>query len=199
MESSFGHYFSQVKIHTDTEAHKLTRYVGAKALTTGKDIFFGKGFYDPASEAGEKLLKAEKVLNMLTGKKPLRTLSRTHNRDLGVRKGMPIGVKITLRGNEAEEFIKRALWVKENRIADYSFDPEGNFSFGISDYTDFEGMKYDPEIGIVGMDICVTLARPGKRVALRRISPKKLPHSQRVSREEGITFVKNKFKVEVVE
>ena len=149
-------------------------------------------------EAGEKLIKAEKVLGMLTNRTPVRTLSRTHNRDLGVRKGMPIGVKVTLRAKDAEEFIKRAFWVKENRIAGYSFDPEGNFSFGISDYTDFEGMKYDPKIGIIGLDVCVTLTRPGKRVALRRIAPRKLPVNQRISREEGAAFVKNKFKVEVV-
>ena len=60
-------------------------------------------------------------------------------------------------------------------------------------------MKYDPEIGIIGLDVCVTLARPGKRVTLRRITPRKLPMSQRISKDEGVTFVKNKFKVEVVE
>lgn len=150
-------------------------------------------------EAGEKLIKAEKVLGMLTNRTPVRTVSKTHNRDWGVRKGMPVGVKVTLRGKDAEEFIKRAFWVKENRIASYSFDPEGNFSFGVSDYTDFEDMKYDPQIGIIGLDVCVTLARPGKRVTLRRITPRKLPMSQRISKEEGVTFVKNKFKVEVVE
>ena len=150
-------------------------------------------------EAGDKLIKAEKVLGMLTNRTPVRTLSRTHNRDLGTRKGMPIGTKVTLRGKEAEEFITRAFWVRENRIAGYSFDPEGNFSFGIPDYTDFEGMRYDPEIGIIGMDVCVTLARPGKRVAMRRISSRKLPKSQRISSDEGATFVKNKFKVEVIE
>ena len=150
-------------------------------------------------EAGDRLIKAEKVLSMLTKKTPVRTLSKTTNRDLGIREGMPIGVKVTLRDKEAEDFIQRALWVKENRLASYSFDPEGNFSFGVSDYTDFEGMKYDPEIGIVGLDVCVTLARPGKRVSLRKIAPRKLPKSQRISKEEGITFVQNKFKVEVIE
>jgi large subunit ribosomal protein L5 len=149
-------------------------------------------------EAGEKLQKAEKVLNMLTDRKPIRTISRTTNRDLGLRKGMPIGCKITLRGKEAEDFIKRAFWVKDNRIADYSFDPEGNFSIGISDYTDFEGMKYDPEIGILGLDLCVTLSRAGKRVALRKIARRKIPSNQRIRRDEGMTFVQNRFKVEVV-
>jgi large subunit ribosomal protein L5 len=149
-------------------------------------------------ESGEKLSKAERVLEMLTSRKPVRTISSTTNRDLGIRKGQPIGCKVTLRGQEAEDFIKRAFWVNENRIAEYSFDPEGNFSFGISDYTDFEGMRYDPEIGIIGLDLCVTLARPGRRITLRRIGRRKLPKSQRISREEGIEFMKNKFRVDVV-
>ncbi len=42
-------------------------------------------------DAGEKLIKAEKVLNMLTDRKPVRTISKTTNRDLGIREGMPIG------------------------------------------------------------------------------------------------------------
>ncbi len=77
---------------------------------------------------------------------------------------MQIGCKVTIRGKEAEEFVKKALWIRENRLAKYSFDPEGNFSFGIQDYTDFPGMKYDPEIGIFGLDVSVSLSRPGKRV-----------------------------------
>lgn len=149
-------------------------------------------------EAGEKLIKAEKVLNMLTKRKPVRTISRTTNRDLGIREGMPIGCKVTLRGKEAEDFIKGAFWVKDNRIANYSFDPEGNFSIGISDYTDFEGMKYDPKIGILGLDLSVTLSRAGKRVALRKRGKRSIPRSHRVRREDGIEFVKNRFKVEVV-
>lgn len=149
-------------------------------------------------EAGENLEKAEKVLGMLTKVTPVRTQTKTPNREWGLRIGMPIGCKVTLRGKPAEEFIARALWVKENRINDYSFDQEGNFSFGINDYTDFEGMRYDPQIGILGMDVCVTLTRPGKRIALRNISPRKLPKKQRITKEEGISFVKNKFKVEVI-
>jgi large subunit ribosomal protein L5 len=149
-------------------------------------------------EAGENLEKAEKVLGMLTKVTPVRTNTKISNREWGLRKGMPIGCKVTLRDKPAEEFIVRAFWVKENRINDYSFDQEGNFSFGINDYTDFEGMRYDPQIGILGMDVCVTLTRPGKRIALRNISPRKLPPKQRITKEEGITFVKNKFKVEVI-
>ncbi|NIP36651.1 MAG: 50S ribosomal protein L5, partial [Thermoplasmata archaeon] len=89
-------------------------------------------------EAGERLMKAAQVLEMLTDRKTVQTLSNTTNKDLGIRKDMPIGVKVTLRGEEAVDFFKRAMWVRQNRIANYSFDHEGNCSFGISDYTDFE-------------------------------------------------------------
>lgn len=150
-------------------------------------------------DAGERLLKAEKVLQMVTGRKPVRTVARTTNRDLGIRRGMEIGAKVTLRGKAAEEFVRKALWIRQNRIAEYSFDPEGNFSFGITDYTDFPGMKYDPEIGIFGMDVCVTLGRPGRRVQYRRAMRRKLPKHHRLTKEEGIAFVKQKFGVEVVD
>ncbi len=149
-------------------------------------------------EGGEKLIRAEKVMEMLTSRKPVRTISRTTNKDLGLREGMPIGCKLTLRGKEAEDFIKKAFWVKENRIADYSFDNEGNFSFGVNDYTDFEGMRYDPQIGIFGLDISVTLVRQGKRIALRKRQQRRLPQKQRISKDEGKNFAMNKFKIEVI-
>lgn len=150
-------------------------------------------------EAGEKLIRAEKVLELLTQRKPVRTLSRTTNKDLGIRRGMPIGCKVTLRGEEALGFLKEAFWVKNNRLAGYSFDPEGNFSFGIADYTDFKEMKYDPDIGIFGMDICVTLGRSGTRVKNRKHARGRIPKDHKVSPEEAKGFVKTRLNVEVVE
>ena len=150
-------------------------------------------------DAGERLLKAEKVLQMVTKRKPIRTLAKTTNRDFGIRRGMQIGVKVTLRGEEAEEFVKTALWIRENRVAEYSFDPEGNFSFGIQDYTDFPGMKYDPEIGIFGLDVSVALSRPGKRVSKRRVLRRTVPHHHRLTKREGIEFVRSRFNAEVVD
>jgi len=150
-------------------------------------------------EAGEKLTRAEKVIELITSKKPTQTISTHTNKDLGIRKGMPIGCKVTLRNEDAPEFLKKAFWVKENRIMNYSFDTEGNFSFGISDYTDFEGMKYDPQIGIFGLDINVVLRRAGKRVRLRKRARSHIPHSHRVTRVEAIEWVAKTFDVEVLE
>lgn len=150
-------------------------------------------------EAGDRLVKAKKILEQVTSQKPVITRAKKTNRDLGVRPGMEIGCKVTIRGPAAEEFLKRAFWTRSNKIAEYSFDKEGNFSFGVADYTDFEGVKYDPEIGIFGMDVTVTLKRPGKRISQRRILQSRIPKHHRISQEEGREFVRSKFSVEVVE
>ena len=150
-------------------------------------------------EAGDKLLKAVKVLELVTGQKPVQTLSKSTIRDWGIRRNMPIGTRVTLRGPKADEFLRKALSIRSNRLAAYSFDPRGNFSFGVPDYTDFEGMKYDPEIGVFGMDIAVVLERPGFRIARRKIARRRIPKAHRISKDEGIEFVRSSFKVEVVE
>jgi len=149
-------------------------------------------------EAGERLERAKRVLELITTHKPVQTLSRTTNKDHGIRDGMPIGTKVTLRGDVAHDFLKRAFWTRDNRIASYSFDPRGNFSFGIGDYTDFEGMKYDPDIGIFGMDVSATLSRSGFRIARRRIRKKTVPERHRVTMKEGQQFLRDHFNVEVV-
>ena len=150
-------------------------------------------------EAGERLVKAQKVIEMVTGQTSVQTISKTINRDLGIRKGMPLGCKVTLRGESAEEFLKKALNIREYRIPAYSFDREGNMSFGISDYTDFAGMKYDPEIGIFGMDINIVLRRGGNRITQRAVMRRRIPKKHRMERSEAVAFMKERFKVEVVE
>ena len=112
---------------------------------------------------------------------------------------MPLGCKVTLRGETAENFLNQALSIRERRVPEYSFDKEGNMSFGISDYTDFEGMKYDPEIGIFGMDISVVLRRPGNRITQRALLRRRVPMKHCVDRDEAIQYMKDKFEVEVVQ
>lgn len=150
-------------------------------------------------EAGERLKKAEKVLESLTGQKPIETLSKTTNKDWGIRDLMPIGCKVTLRGKKANEFITEALSTRENRMAGYSFDDEGNLSFGIPDHTLFKSQKYDPNIGIFGMDVNVTMKRYGYRVKNRRVARRRIPHKHRVQKEETMNFFRERFNVEVIE
>ena len=149
-------------------------------------------------EGGDKLQKAEKVMQMVTEGNPSRTLSKVTNRDWGLRKGAPIGVRVTLRGDAADAFIRKALDIRQFKVPDYSFDDGGNLNFGVSDYTDFPGMKYDPEIGIFGMDIAVVIERPGGRVRRRRLHSRRIPAGHKVTRAEAMALMKAKFNVEVI-
>ena len=150
-------------------------------------------------EAGERLRKAESVLENITYHKPVQTLSTITNRELGLQKRMPIGCKVTLRGDEARDFLKKAWDTRENRIADYAFDEQGNLSFGIPDHTLFKDQKYNPDIGIFGMDVCITIEKPGYRIKKRRIQQRKIPHTHQVSKEEAMSFISKTFNVEVIE
>src|SRR2546425_11285837 len=88
-------------------------------------------------EAGEKLVKAQKVLELVTKQKSVQTLSHQAVRDWGVRRNMPIGTRVTLRGGPAEAFLAEALSIRNNRLPGYSFDSYGNFSLGIQYYTEY--------------------------------------------------------------
>lgn len=170
-------------------------------MTMGmRDVRIGKVVVNiGVGEAGEKLSKAQRVLQMVTRQKPVQTQAKQGVRDWAVRKNMPIGTKVTLRGERAAEFLRRALAVRDNRLPKYVFDPHGNFSFGIADHTDFEGMKYDPQIGVFGMDVNVSLVRPGYRIKERRVSTSRVPRRHRVSKEEALAYAHQTFGVEVSE
>jgi large subunit ribosomal protein L5 len=150
-------------------------------------------------EAGEKLKKAETVLQGVTGQKPIQTLSKSTIKDWGIRELMPLGCKVTLRHKAAENFLVAAFKIRENKLSGYSIDAQGNFSFGVPDHTLFEGQKYDPNVGIFGMDICVTMQRAGYRIKDRRVRQRKIPSRHFIPGEDTAKFLADKFKVEVVE
>nr|AMR06938.1 ribosomal protein L5 [uncultured archaeon] len=150
-----------------------------------------------AGESGEKLIKAEKLLERLIERKPIRTISKHKIPSWGLKKGDPIGCKVTLRGKEAEEFLKRGFSAKDNQLKESNFDEYGNFSFGVHEYIDIPGIKYDPDIGIFGMDIAVTMERPGYRIKRRKLKKKKIPTRNLLSREESIEFIKKKFGINI--
>lgn len=152
-----------------------------------------------AGQAGERLNKAARVIEMLTNHKPVFTTAKRTVRDFNIRKGLQIGAKVTLRKKDAEDFLKRALFARDYKIQNYSFDQQGNAYFGIADYTDFEGMKYDPEIGIFGLDVAVVLRRKGGyRLPRRRIGSKRLPQNMKIAKEDSMKFLTEKFNVKIV-
>ncbi|HIH61966.1 MAG TPA: 50S ribosomal protein L5 [Methanobacteriales archaeon] len=148
-------------------------------------------------EGGERLARAEKLLETMTGQKPVKTISKVTNPEFGIRKKQPIGCKVTLRGEKAEEIIKKFLDGIGNKIKASQFDDQGNVSMGIEEHIDMPGMKYDPDIGIFGMDLSITFEKPGYRISRRRIQKRKVPRKHRVTREEAIKFMKEKFNVKI--
>jgi len=111
----------------------------------------------------------------------------------GVRKGEPIGVVVTMRGKNATLILKRLFEAKENQIKNSSFDDFGNVSFGISEHIDIPGIKYDPKIGILGLEVAVSLARPGFNIRLRSKHKAKIGNKHRISKKETQDFLNNEF------
>jgi len=134
--------------------------------------------------------RAEKLLEMLGGgRKPVVTASRSRS-TFGIAKGKPVGVKLTLRGKQAEDLLRQALAAVDNRIKSSQFDSEGNFSFGVKEYIELPGVKYKHEIGVLGFDVVVTLRRAGYGITRRRVQARKLPKSQKISREDAMAWAK---------
>ena len=148
-------------------------------------------------KSGEPLEKAKKVLTQLTNKTPTTKQAKKAIKDWGVRKGEPIAAVVTLRGNDASEFLKRALDAVSNKVSESSFDDYGNFSFGIKEHIEIPGTRYVPELGIFGATIHVTLGRPGYRIRSRAIRPSKIGRNHYVSREDAVKFMQNNFGLNV--
>jgi large subunit ribosomal protein L5 len=150
-----------------------------------------------AGEAGPKLERAKKLLEKISGMKVI--VTKTHKRTtFGIAKNRPIGVKVTLRGERAKNFLINAFKANENKLKADCFDENGNFSFGIKEYIDLPNIRYDHEIGIMGFDVCVTLERKGYRIKRRRIKPKKIGKNHRISKEEAQEWVQKEFNVKII-
>src|SRR5579871_4959113 len=143
-------------------------------------------------ESGDRLTRAAKVLEQLTGQTPVFSKARFTVRSFGIRRNEKIAVHCTVRGPKAEEILERGLKVKEYELKKKNFSETGNFGFGISEHIDL-GIKYDPAIGIYGMDFYCCMTRPGERVAKRRRAKSRIGASHRVTKQETIKWYKSRF------
>jgi large subunit ribosomal protein L5 len=137
------------------------------------------------------------ALTDLTGQKPSPRGAKKSVRDFGIHKGEPIGAMVTLRRQNAVEFLKRIFLAKSNSFKRSSIDNNGNLSIGLKEHIDIPGIKYNPDIGIFGMDVCISLKRPGYRISKKR-HPNKIGKNHRITKEESIIFFQQKFGVEAV-
>ena len=143
-------------------------------------------------ESGDRLTRASKVLEQLTGQTPVFSKAKYTVRSFGIRRNEKIAVHCTVRGPKAEEIIERGLKVKEYELYRENFSDTGNFGFGIQEHIDL-GIKYDPSIGIYGMNFYVVLDRAGRRVAKRRRAVGRVGHQHRVTKEEAVKWFQQKY------
>ena len=148
-------------------------------------------------KSGEPLEIARNALQQIINKKPNLRNAKAAQRDWGVRKGEPIGVAVTVRGNDATELLKRLLVSKGNKIRSRSFDQSGNFSFSITEHIDISGVKYDPKIGIHGLNIAVKLTRPGFNISVRSKHKSAIGKEHKITSEEAKNFVSKEFGISV--
>ncbi len=151
-----------------------------------------------AGKSEEHLKKGVKLLETLGAPiKPVKTVTQKRIPGWGLRPGLAIGCMVTVRREMAEKLLKRLLFAKGNRLPASCFDTQGSFSFGIPEYIEIEGMEYDPELKIMGLEVAVTLDRPGYRVKVRKIRPTPVGLGHRVTKEEAAVFIADRFHVEV--
>lgn len=125
-------------------------------------------------ESGDRLTRASKILEELTGQKPSIGHAQQTIRSFGIHRNEEISIFCTVRGAVATDLLERALRVKEYRLSSKCFTDQGTFSLGIDEHIDLEGMKYDPKIGISGMNFVVVCGKAGT--------------DHRVTREEAIEW-----------
>ncbi|ORY43098.1 hypothetical protein BCR33DRAFT_758229 [Rhizoclosmatium globosum] len=143
-------------------------------------------------ESGDRLTRASKVLEQLTGQQPVYSKARYTVRTFGIRRNEKIAVHCTVRGPKAEEILERGLKVKEYELKKSNFSATGNFGFGIQEHIDL-GIKYDPSIGIYGMDFYVVMGRPGNRVARKKHCHGRVGFPHRLTKDETIAWYKKRF------
>jgi large subunit ribosomal protein L5 len=145
----------------------------------------------------DEMHSAQKIIEKITGKKAIQTKCKIRLPKWNLRPGLPIGLKVTLRDNDAAAFLLRALSAKDNKLSSRNFDNNGNFGFGIKEYIDLPEVRYDPSLGVRGFDVLVTLHRAGYRVKRRKRKPAKIGKNHVIKKQEAIVFVQKKFGVVV--
>ena len=166
---------------------------GMRRISIGKVVInIGVG------KSGEAVERARKVLEQITSQKPSQRKAKKSIRDFGTHKGEPIGLVVTARGQErCKELIKKLLVAREGKVSESSFDARGSVSFGLKEHIEIPGIRYDPEIGIWGMNVSVVLQRPGYRVSRRVRRTGSLGKSHVVTKQDAMDYFKREFEVRI--
>ena len=123
-------------------------------------IVINMGVGDATSNA-KNLEKAVEELTLISGQKPVVTTAKKSIAGFRLREGMPIGAKVTLRGERMYEFLDKLIAVSLPRVRDFqgvsktAFDGRGNYTLGIKEQLIFPEIDYDKVSKVRGMDIVI--------------------------------------------
>lgn len=114
-----------------------------------------------AKENPKLLESAVEELSLISGQKPIVTKAKKSIANFKVREGMPVGTKVTLRGERAYDFLDKLMNISLPRVRDFrgvspvSFDGRGNYALGIKEQLIFPEIEYDNVEAIRGLDIII--------------------------------------------
>jgi len=148
-----------------------------------------------AGAVGDDLAKSKKLLELISAGKAQMVQSHKRIPDFGVRPGLEVGTRITLRGKKALDLLRRLLGAIDNKLKTKQIT-DGHFSFGIEEYIEIPGMEYYRDIGIRGLNITAVFVRSGTRVKIKKIKRGKFPKRQQVTKAEIIKYMEDVFKTQ---
>merc|ERR1712183_274913 len=187
------HIVTDIKARVSKQVAKMAEEKKIEKVNPMKEMRIAKLCINICvGESGDRLVRAGKVLEALTGQTPVFSKARYTVRSLGIRRNEKIAVHCTVRGPKAEEILEKGLKVKEYELRQGNFSATGNFGFGIAEHIDL-GIKYDPSIGIYGMDFYVVLARPGYNVAYRRRKKSRVGFSHKITKSDSQKWFQRKY------
>lgn len=136
-------------------------------------------------------VNAKKLLQQISGRKPADSLSTKRIPQFKISKGAKIGAFVTLRNNDARALAKRLLDAIGNNLSERSIQ-NNTVNFGIKEYIDINGIKYDPTIGMLGMNVNISFKRPGLRTELKKRARGTIKRTHRVITSEELKSYLNK-------
>ena len=134
-----------------------------------------------AKENKKALQAALDELMLITGQKPVITKAKKDVSNFKIRKGFPVGCKVTLRKDYMYEFLERLCAVALPRTRDFrglsnkSFDGQGNYSFGIKEQVVFAEIDYDKVDSVTGMDVIITTSADNDEISYELLRAMGLP------------------------
>ena len=197
-DKSVSHYIPNLKkIYYDEIIQGLKKvfdYSNVMEVPKINFISLNMGLGD-AKNNSKTLESAVEELALISGQKPITTLAKKDISNFKIRKGWPVGCKVTLRSNRMYEFLERLVAIALPRTRDFrglsfkSFDGRGNYNFGIKEQIIFTEIDYDKIQSIRGMNITISTSAKTDNEAYELLKMFGLPLREKPAKKESTEAV----------